>query len=193
MLRSEDTGLPRGGDHRAARLANPAFLSAVPAQLRAMLSRRTAVRGRRLSVDDRQPHGPAGLRGSGRSPRRLPSDDGLDQYDRGVAAKARDGVVVTATGDQQKRTLRLAGALDLVSIETLENALSQLRHEKPAAIVLDLRDLTFIDSSGLWTITSARAWCAREGIHLLLIPAPERVQRVFEVTGLSDILPFAVD
>jgi hypothetical protein len=34
-------------------------------------------------------------------------------------------------------------------------------------------------------------WCAREAIGFMLIPGPESVHQVFELTGLSDVLPFA--
>ena len=61
-------------------------------------------------------------------------------------------------------------------------------HERP--IVIDLSRLTFIDSSGLWAITLTQRICRKRGLGLLIKPGPERVQSVFEVTGLADLLPF---
>jgi anti-anti-sigma factor len=57
-------------------------------------------------------------------------------------------------------------------------------------ITLDLGGLGFIDSAGLWTITSAKTWCDRRGYGFSLLPGPATVHHVFEVTGLSDVLPF---
>jgi anti-anti-sigma factor len=83
------------------------------------------------------------------------------------------------------------GALELRSVDALEAALSRLWSKRATALTLDLRRVTFIDSSGLWCITSLQKWCAREGIGFMLIPGPEPVHHVFELTGLSDVLPFA--
>jgi hypothetical protein len=33
-------------------------------------------------------------------------------------------------------------------------------------------------------------WCERQGRGFSLLPGPEAVQQVFEVTGLVDVLPF---
>src|SRR5437899_2189278 len=58
------------------------------------------------------------------------------------------------------------------------------------SILLDLSRLDFIDSTGLWVITTARRWCETHGCGFMLIPGSEPVQSVFELTGLSDVLPF---
>jgi anti-sigma B factor antagonist len=93
-------------------------------------------------------------------------------------------------GEEGLCTLVLAGELDTRSVPTLEVAISRCCAGGARGITLDLRGLTFIDSSGLWTITSARRWCERQAYGFSLIPGPEPVQRVFDITGLSDVLPF---
>ncbi len=89
--------------------------------------------------------------------------------------------------------LVLSGELDIRSIPTLEAAITHCYAGGATAITLDLSGLSFIDSAGLWTITAARRWCERQGYGFSLIPGPEQVQQVFEVTGLSDVLPFRDD
>src|SRR5664280_1026276 len=88
-----------------------------------------------------------------------------------------------------RHTLRLTGALDLNSLSEFEAAVSPLWPHS-TAITQDLRELVFIDSSGLWAISAVAKWCARKPIEFSLIPGPRSVQSVFEMTGLSDILPF---
>jgi anti-anti-sigma factor len=87
-------------------------------------------------------------------------------------------------------TLVLTGELDANSAPSLEAAISRLSADGTTSITLDLSKLMFIDSSGLWTITMARRWCAKRGCEFFLIPGPESVQRIFEMTGLLDVLPF---
>jgi anti-sigma B factor antagonist len=86
--------------------------------------------------------------------------------------------------------LVLSGELDTASVPILEAAISRLHVDRTTTITLDLRNLRFIDSAGLWTITRATKWCAREGYGFSLIPGPEPIQGIFELTGLSDVLPF---
>ena len=93
-------------------------------------------------------------------------------------------------GEEGLCTLVLVGELDTRSVPTLEVAISRCCAGGARAVTLDLSRLTFIDSSGLWTITSARRWCERQAYGFSLIPGPESVQRVFDITGLSDVLPF---
>jgi anti-sigma B factor antagonist len=90
-----------------------------------------------------------------------------------------DGHVVTPIGD-----------LDCHSVALLEEAVCACSAADGPSITLDLRRLTFIDSSGLWTITSAKRWCDRQARCFTLVPGPAPIQRIFEVTGLSDVLPF---
>jgi anti-sigma B factor antagonist len=86
--------------------------------------------------------------------------------------------------------LVLKGELDARSAPALETAVAHHFASGFGAITLDLGGLDFIDSSGLWTILAAMRWCERQGRGFSLLPGPEAVQQVFEVTGLVDVLPF---
>jgi anti-sigma B factor antagonist len=99
------------------------------------------------------------------------------------------GLAVSNIGHEGRHTVSLTGALDLDSVGELEAAIHGIS-SSASAIALDLKGLTFIDSSGLWMITTLSKWCGRSGIKFSLIPGPTAVQDVFELTGLSDTLPF---
>jgi anti-anti-sigma factor len=102
----------------------------------------------------------------------------------------QDELVVRHVERAGRQTLLLSGALSLDSVETLESAIRELHPETTSAVTLDLRELVFIDSSGLWGITTVRKWCTQARIEFSIIPGPESVQNVFELTGLIDLLPF---
>jgi anti-sigma B factor antagonist len=91
----------------------------------------------------------------------------------------------------EAHVLRLSGELDLGSAAELEAAIVSICGSGPRAVSLDLRGLIFIDSSGLHAIISARERCAQLGCDFRLIPGPPAVQRLFELTGMLDELPFA--
>jgi anti-sigma B factor antagonist len=100
------------------------------------------------------------------------------------------GFSVEDVSRQTSHTLILQGELDTRAVPALEAAIARYCADEPRALTLDLSKLTFIDSSGLWTILAAMRWCERQQRAFFLLPGPEPVQQVFEVTGLIDVLPF---
>jgi anti-sigma B factor antagonist len=86
--------------------------------------------------------------------------------------------------------VRPVGELDLATVEQLRTELRGLGDVGFEHIVIDLRELTFMDSSGLHLVleTAHRARAGR--FQLSLIAGPPAVQRVFEITGLIETLPF---
>ena len=66
----------------------------------------------------------------------------------------------------------------------------QLCVDGVVAITLDLTRLTFIDSTGLRAIVAAQELCREHGYEYLLTPGSLAAQRIFELTGLLDGVPF---
>ncbi|MDP2710588.1 MAG: STAS domain-containing protein [Solirubrobacteraceae bacterium] len=85
----------------------------------------------------------------------------------------------------------LSGELDLATAQGAESELRAAEATDAAQIILDLADLDFIDSTGLQLIIAADARCRAGGPRLRLLPGPPQVQRIFEITATTDILPFA--
>jgi anti-anti-sigma factor len=88
-------------------------------------------------------------------------------------------------------TVRLSGELDISTAAELERVLGELAvPDGPARIVIDLRDLTFMDSTGLRLLVTADLRLRREARELALIPGPESVHRVFRLAMLEERLTF---
>ena len=81
------------------------------------------------------------------------------------------------------------GELDLATAPQLADALSQAARGS-AAVIMDLSDLTFMDSSGLHAILTARARLHEANCRLMLVRGSQQVQRVFELTGTEPSLEF---
>ncbi len=93
--------------------------------------------------------------------------------------------------DDHAHALSLFGELDVATAPDVEAELLRLERAAPAVtIVLDLRGLTFIDSTGLRLLieASSRAQAAPHRLRLLR-PAPH-VFRVFEIASVDKLLPF---
>jgi anti-anti-sigma factor len=86
--------------------------------------------------------------------------------------------------------VRPVGALDLSTVKVLEDQLVELSGAGFRRFVLDLRALSFMDSSGLRLILRWDAEARKDGFKMGLIPGSPTVQRVFELTGMLDYLPF---
>ncbi len=91
--------------------------------------------------------------------------------------------------DRDEVVVQLTGELDIASADALEREVRELRIDAIACVVIDLRGVDFIDSTGLRLLISLRntAMCAGHG--LMVVPGPPRVQRIFEPTatrGLCD-------
>jgi len=75
------------------------------------------------------------------------------------------------------------GELDLHSADALEREVSRLRADRHDRIVVDLRGVEFIDSTGLRLLIGLQRAAQREGRSLSLVPGPRPVQRIFELTA----------
>ncbi len=100
---------------------------------------------------------------------------------------------INASEQGATSTIELFGEWDLAQQPATTDAIAQVLDRRPACLVLDLSRLSFIDSSGVHGVISTRKRCAAQATHLVIIPGPRAVQRVFEICGLIDVLPFADD
>jgi anti-sigma B factor antagonist len=82
------------------------------------------------------------------------------------------------------------GELDLSTGATLDRRLRELHESGSGRLVVDLRRLSFMDSSGLRLLLRWNEAVRADGAELSLIAGPPEIQRVFETTGLLDRLRF---
>jgi anti-anti-sigma factor len=87
--------------------------------------------------------------------------------------------------------VRLRGELDMGAVFRLEPALDDLAaHASSREVVFDLRELTFIDSSGLGVLVAADRRVRSAGGETRFVRGPDQVMRVFARTALDTALPF---
>jgi len=81
-----------------------------------------------------------------------------------------------------------SGELDLATAEQLETELKRLESTEPELVVLDLRALEFMDSTGLRVVIGANARAQERGARLVIVRGPEEVDRVFRLTRMDQHL-----
>jgi anti-anti-sigma factor len=82
----------------------------------------------------------------------------------------------------------LSGDLDLSTAKRAEDAIEEAERGGASLIVIDLRRLSFMDSTGLRVIVSADKRAKRSGKRAVIVQGPSAVRRVFEITRLGERL-----
>lgn len=85
-------------------------------------------------------------------------------------------------------TLAVSGELDLVSSPALERAMEEQAQSDLDLVVIDMRRLAFMDSTGLHTVLRIQHGAHDAGCRFALVRGPDQVQRLFELTGLAETL-----
>ena len=86
--------------------------------------------------------------------------------------------------------LRVTGEIDLMTAPSLLDSVlcAGLAYDAGHRVVVDLADVSFIDSSGLAALVEADRWLGNQEQVLVIASPPELLVRVFELTGLEQIL-----
>jgi anti-sigma B factor antagonist len=102
------------------------------------------------------------------------------------------GLDITITHGSDATIVGLAGELDIYTVPTFRNALDE-QVPSPWRLILDLTEVTLLDSSGLGALVSMLNR-TREGRGELGLVCPQRqIRRVFEITGLRRAFVFGDD
>jgi anti-sigma B factor antagonist len=88
----------------------------------------------------------------------------------------------------------VAGELDLTNGGTLTAELQRSERTEADTVIVDMRELEFIDSTGVAILVSAWRRTAADGRRMEVVPSTrESVRRVFDLTGLNARLPVSAE
>jgi anti-sigma B factor antagonist len=85
--------------------------------------------------------------------------------------------------------INVSGDLDVAAVSQLEETLAEAE-ANASTVVVDLRRLRFIDSTGLRCLLQAGTRAHRNGHRLSVRRGPYAVHRVFELTRAERVLDF---
>lgn len=83
--------------------------------------------------------------------------------------------------------LRVSGEIDIQTSPILDEGLRRAQGDGASSIVVDLSDVTFLDSTGLSVLVTALKRGQSAGGGLRLASPRLNVQRVLEITGLAEV------
>jgi len=96
-----------------------------------------------------------------------------------VSTSERDDVVVVT----------VSGEVDVYTAAQLRSALEDRIAAGQTALVVDLDDVGFIDSTGLGVLVGRLKTVRKTGGWLSVVCTNERILRLFGITGLDQVLP----
>jgi anti-sigma B factor antagonist len=82
--------------------------------------------------------------------------------------------------------VRVSGEVDIQTSPLLDGELQKLLDQGVSSILVDLDEVTFLDSTGLSVLIAALKRCQASGGELHLVSPRSNVRRVLEITGLTD-------
>ena len=91
--------------------------------------------------------------------------------------------------DRDRVVVRPSGELDLTTTGVVDRELRELAGAGFDRLMVDLRGLTFMDSSGLALLLQWARTAREDGIVLELYPGAPDVMRVIDLAGVRDALP----
>ena len=84
--------------------------------------------------------------------------------------------------------LAVTGELDLRTSPQLEECLERVWASGAELVILDLRQIEFMDSTGLRILLGAHQRAQQSGRRFALVRGADQVERVLTLTGVRDLL-----
>src|SRR5699024_8760479 len=94
---------------------------------------------------------------------------------------------------QNHYTVKVSGEIDVYTAPELKDKLLPLTEVHGNDIQVDLKDITYMDRSGIGIYISAYKSSKEYESSMELIHAKDRVSRLFKVTGLDEIMNVRFD
>lgn len=96
---------------------------------------------------------------------------------------------IATTPGSDRYVLTVSGEVDLATSPDLDAAIIAALDSGAGSLVVDLTDVSFMDSSGLGVIVRGLKRCREADKDLDLVITNERVLKVFGITGLDQVIP----
>src|SRR5215213_9708506 len=92
--------------------------------------------------------------------------------------------------DREGVRIRPVGEVDLATVDVVQAQLAELKARGFSQLTLDLRAVSFMDSTGLRMILEWDASSRVDGFAFRLVAGSPAVQRLFDLTGTRERLDF---
>lgn len=95
--------------------------------------------------------------------------------------------------NNEDTVVKIAGEIDAFTAPQLREELLPLAEGKNQSIVISLKDVSYLDSTGLGVFVGLFKQLKKNEGELKLVELSDRLKRLFEITGLSNIITIATN
>lgn len=96
-----------------------------------------------------------------------------------------DRLHIEVARDGGNVVMALHGELDLASAPAFNAQFEEIGGGDPSAIIIDLSELDFMDSTGLRSLLTAHERCTQSGRRLAVVPGGRQVSRLLEIAKVE--------
>ena len=97
-------------------------------------------------------------------------------------------LVTSLDRDADTVTVALHGEVDVATVDQVRVALADAIAARPRSVVVDMADLSFIDSTGLGALIFGFQRCRDEGIAFRLAHPSRGVRQILMLSGLLEVV-----
>jgi anti-sigma B factor antagonist len=101
-----------------------------------------------------------------------------------MADKPQFHVKLEKSGEQIA-VIDLAGGVDIYSAPRFKEVLLQGIDDGARRVIVDLTNVTFIDSTGLGVLVSGAKRVRSQGVSFAIVSSTQSIMSIFEITGLD--------
>jgi anti-sigma B factor antagonist len=131
-------------------------------------------------TDDRQ--------ADGRTAPNCAEHEGDGAASTGTPPACATGLKIRTESGPEGHTVRLLGELDMACSGALDTCIAELCADGARSIVVEMGELRFMDSTGLRSLLVGQELCEVNGCALTIGALSAQVQRLFEVSGVGELL-----
>lgn len=92
------------------------------------------------------------------------------------------------TEHEGQSIISLRGEIDAYTVTELKEAFGTIMKKEGQEVIVDLEEVTYMDSTGLGVFISALKSAKEHNSELKLVNIQDRVYRLFQITGLDEIM-----
>jgi len=97
----------------------------------------------------------------------------------------------TVTAGADCAVLRIGGEVDVYSAPQLRERIIELLADGIRHVIADLREVDFLDSTGLGALVGGLKRLREQDGSLILVTGPGRIERLLRLTGLDRVFPLS--
>ncbi len=94
---------------------------------------------------------------------------------------------------QQYIALRVSGEIDAYTAPKFREQMSEAESREPAGLIVDLRKVRYLDSTGLGVMMGAAKRARERGCSLVVICTNEHILRILKISGLTELIIVAAN